>query len=51
LNPPRVIKVIETTISRGNGKDEIYGWVFQYHTLDGKFLAEKDPFPNGKNKQ
>ena len=39
----RVIEVIETEITRGKGVagDPIRG-VKQYHTLDGKLLAEHD---------
>jgi hypothetical protein len=46
---PKVIPVIESTITRGDGKSEtsILRGVQQYHTLDGALLAESDPCPDG----
>ncbi len=41
---PRVIEVIETTVSRGKGTEsDMCRSVLQYHTADGEFLAENDP--------
>jgi hypothetical protein len=41
---PRVIQVIESHIPRGKGtQDDACRNVVQYHTLEGKFLAERDP--------
>ncbi len=39
----RVIKVIESALIRGDGKDTMQRVVTQYHDLDGRFLAEFDP--------
>jgi len=39
---PRVIKVIESSKIRKCG--DIWCGITQYHTLDGKLLAEKPPF-------
>jgi hypothetical protein len=46
----RVIQVIETDIQgRGAGvPGDIYRRVRQYYSLDGKLLAEFDPYPDGK---
>jgi len=41
---PRVIQVIETEVARGEGTvEDVFRQVTQYHTLDGEFLAERDP--------
>lgn len=41
---PKVIQVIESNITRGAGTDsDRTRTVVQYHTLDGKILAEFDP--------
>ena len=41
---PRLIQVIETAISRGKGTEQDRcRSVTQYHTPEGKFLAENDP--------
>lgn len=40
---PRVIQVIESEISRGEGiRSNPHRTVVQYHTLDGEWLAETD---------
>ena len=40
---PKIIQVIESVIVRGSGMDENpYRQVIQYHTLEGKLLAEFD---------
>ncbi len=39
----RVIKVIESALIRGDGKETMQRVVTQYHDLDGRFLAEFDP--------
>ena len=40
---PRVIEVIESTITRGTGAtDDPVRAVMRYHTLDGELLAEYD---------
>lgn len=40
---PRVIQVIESDVSRGEGKEgDPCRNVVQYHTLDGTLLAERD---------
>lgn len=44
MRAPRVIRVIETAISRGTGvKPDPFRTVIQYHTFNGSFLAENDP--------
>jgi hypothetical protein len=40
---PKMISVIESSVLRGNGKDDPLRGVRQYHTPDGEFLAEYDP--------
>lgn len=41
---PHVIQVIKSSIKRGKGtEDDVIRWVDQYHSLDGKLLAENDP--------
>jgi len=43
---PRVIRVIESFVRRGAGRlpDDPARLVRQYHTLEGRFLAEADPW-------
>jgi hypothetical protein len=43
-NFPRVIEVIQSTTKRGAGKhpSDPVRVVFQYHTLSGELLAERD---------
>ena len=43
---PRLIQVIESEVRRGDGKDDPYRNVTQYHTPDGEFLAEMDDYEN-----
>lgn len=40
----RVIQVIETKTTRGDGKNTVLRGVTQYFSFDGKLLAENDPF-------
>lgn len=41
---PKVIQVIESTITRGAGTDDDpVRMVKQHHALDGAFLCERDP--------
>lgn len=48
---PRVIQVIESVIARGKGApgDPVRD-VWQYHTLDGELLAEKNSLCFGGGK-
>lgn len=41
---PRLIQVIESQVTRGEGKDKSDPCraVTQYHTVEGDFLAERD---------
>jgi len=40
---PKIIECIESVITRGKGtEDSPARSVFQYYTLDGEFLAERD---------
>ena len=49
---PRVVQVIESIITRGKGDvDDHVRNVFQYHSLDGELLAERDPFIEVKNEE
>lgn len=56
---PRVIKAIQSQVTRGCGggphgtcpedhDHEVCRAVYQYHTLDGRFLAEFDSVPEGR---
>lgn len=41
----KVIQVIETRSNRGNGTmDDVSRQVVQYWSMDGKLLAERDPY-------
>lgn len=42
----KIIEVIETVSTRGNGVDTVFREVIQYWSKDGKLLAEKDDFKN-----
>lgn len=45
FNNARVIQVIVTTLTlRGDGDHDPYRRVTQYWSLDGKLLAEDDPY-------
>jgi hypothetical protein len=41
---PKVIQVIENIENRGNGKDDPYRNIYVYYALDGRKLAEDDPY-------
>ena len=41
---PKVIQVIESHVTAGNGVDDPYRAVMQYHTLEGDLLAEHDTY-------
>ena len=52
LNVPKVIRVIESETTRGEGVEEDpMRIVKQYFTLDGKFLAEFDHYEEDKKEQ
>ena len=41
----KIIQVIETRSNRGNGTmDDVSRQVVQYWSMDGKLLAERDPY-------
>jgi Fe2+ transport system protein B len=42
----KIIEVIETVSTRGNGVDTVHRQVIQYWTKEGKLLAEHDPCAN-----
>lgn len=47
---PKVIKVIESQITKGEGTaEDCYRLVIQYHDLKGKFLAEFDAWAPTKS--
>lgn len=48
VDSAKVIMVIETTSARGSGEPKQPSWIVtQYWSLDGKLLAERDPYLRG----
>lgn len=48
----RLMEIVVVTFLRGDGTDEnVFRLVTQYHSKDGKLLAEEDAWLRGRNER